>query len=202
LDGDEPVGPIRAMNEASRVVAENQIRRITGGRIQVTDLSPEAAMALTLYGIFGLAEFAYDDALNLSKSLNISLEGKSGGYNADGRFIGINTQATGAGRRVSRTVAEDTGFHAPLVRKGSKLRLARPGERHRKRLEHPQTEWDILHGVIMAYRQGDVPVARGYLKRHAEGNEDFFKALLQVWAAEMPDEKLRKEAQALLFGLR
>jgi adenine-specific DNA methylase len=202
LDGDEPVGPIRAMNEASRVVAENQIRRITGGRIKVTDLSPEAAMALTLYGIFGLAEFAYDDALNLSKSLNISLEGKSGGYNADGRFIGINTQATGAGRRVSRTVAEDTGFHAPLVRKGSKLRLARPGERHRKRLEHPQTEWDILHGVIMAYRQGDVPVARGYLKRHAEGNEDFFKALLQVWAAEMPDEKLRKEAQALLFGLR
>jgi hypothetical protein len=54
----------------------------------------------------------------------------------------------------------------------------------------------------MAYRQGDVPVACGYLKRHAEGNEDFFKALLQVWAAEMPDEKLRKEAQALLFGLR
>ena len=202
LDGDEPVGPIRAMNEASRVVAENQIRRITGGRIKVTDLSPEAAMALTLYGIFGLAEFAYDDALNLSKSLNISLEGKSGGYNADGRFIGINTQATGAGRRVSRATAEDTGFHAPLVRKGSKLRLARPGERHPKRLEHPQTEWDILHGVIMAYRQGDVPVARGYLKRHAEGNEDFFKALLQVWAAEMPDEKLRKEAQALLFGLR
>jgi len=53
-----------------------------------------------------------------------------------------------------------------------------------------------------SYREGDVPVARGYLKRHAEGNEDFFKALLQVWAAEMPDEKLRKEAQALLFGLR
>ncbi|MDD2605817.1 MAG: hypothetical protein PHF66_13505 [Desulfobacteraceae bacterium] len=159
-------------------------------------------MALTLYGIFGLADFAYDDALNLSKSLNISLEGKSGGYNAEGRFIGINTQATGAGRRTSRVTAEDIGFHAPLVRKGSKLRLARPGERHQRRLEHPQTEWDILHGVIMAYRQGDVPVARGYLKRHTEGNEDFFKALLQVWAAEMPDEKLRKEAQALLFGLR
>lgn len=202
LDGDEPVGPIRAMNEASRVVAENQIRRITGGRIKVADLSPEAAMALTLYGIFGLAEFAYDDALNLSKSLNISLEGKTGGYNADGRFIGINTQAAGAGMRASRAEAEDTGFHAPLIRKGSKLRLARPGERHPKRLEHPQTEWDILHGMIMAYREGDVPVARGYLKRHADGNEDFFKALLQVWAAEMPDEKLRKEAQALLFGLR
>ena len=138
LDGDEPVGPIRAMNEASRVVAENQIRRITAGRIQVADLSPEAAMALTLYGIFGIAEFAYDDALNLSKSLNIGLEGRTGGYNADGRFIGINTQASGAGRRAARTTAEDSGFHAPLIRKGSKLRLARPGERHKRRLEHPQ----------------------------------------------------------------
>jgi adenine-specific DNA methylase len=78
-----------------------------------------------------------------SKSFNISLEGKSGGYNAEGRFIGINTRATGAGRSVSRTTAEDTGFHAQLVRKGSKLRLARPDERHPKRLEHPQTEWDI-----------------------------------------------------------
>jgi len=202
LDGDEPVGPLRAMNEASRVVAENQIRRITAGRIKVADLSPEAAMALTLYGIFGLAEFAYDDALNLSKSLNIGLEGKTGGYNADGRFIGINTQAGGAGRRAARTTAEDSGFHAPLIRKGSKLRLARPGERHKRRLEHPQTEWDILHGMIVAYRQGDVPVARGYLHRHAEGNEDFFKDLLQVWAAEMPEEKLRKEAQALQFGLK
>jgi|WetSurMetagenome_2_1015567.scaffolds.fasta_scaffold1568622_2 hypothetical protein len=47
----------------------------------------------------------------------------------DGRFIGINTEA-----------AEDTGFHAPLLRKGSKLRLARPEERNEKRLENPQTE--------------------------------------------------------------
>ena len=31
LDGDEEVTPIRAMNEASRVVAENQIREITQG---------------------------------------------------------------------------------------------------------------------------------------------------------------------------
>jgi putative DNA methylase len=29
MDGDEPVSPLRAMNEASRVVAENQITRIT-----------------------------------------------------------------------------------------------------------------------------------------------------------------------------
>jgi hypothetical protein len=190
------------MNEASRVVAENQIQRLTDGRVKVADLSPEAAMALTLYGIFGLAEFAYDNALSLSKSLNIGLENKTGGYTAEGRFIGINTQATGAGRRTARSGAEDSGFHAPLVRKGSKLRLARPGERHKRRLENPQTEWDTLHGLVMAYREGDVPVARGYLKRHAEGHEDFFKDLLQVWTAEMPDEKLRKEARALLFGLK
>lgn len=202
LDGDERVTPIRAMNEASRVVAENQIRRLTDGRINVAELSPEAAMALTLFGIFGLAEFAYDEALSLSKSLNIALEGKTGGYNADGRFIGINTQASGAGRRAARTKAEESGYPAPLVRKGSKLRLARPGERHNRRLEHPQTEWDTLHGLIMAFREGDIPVARGYLNRHAEGHEDFFKDLLHVWAAEMPDEKLRKEAQTLLFGLK
>lgn len=202
IDGDEPVGPIRAMNEASRVVAENQISRITKGRIKVADLSPEAAMALTLFGIFGLAEFSFDEALNLSKSLNIRLEPKTGGYAAEGRLIGINTQASGAGRRAAAADAEDKGFHAPLVRKGSSLRLARPGERNPRRLEQPQTEWDLLHGLIMAYREGDVPVARAYLMKHAAGSEAFFKDLLQVWAAEVTDEKLRIEAQALLFGLR
>jgi adenine-specific DNA methylase len=202
IDGDEPVGPIRAMNEASRVVAENQISRITKGRIKVADLTPEAAMALTLFGIFGLSEFSFDEALNLSKSLNIRLETKPGGYVAEGRFIGINTQAGGAARRSVSTDAEEKGFSAPLVRKGSTLRLARPGERNPKRIEQPQTEWDLLHGLIMAHRQGDVPVARAYLITHAAGNEAFFKDLLQVWAAEVTDEKLRKEAQALLFGLR
>jgi|LGVE01.1.fsa_nt_gb adenine-specific DNA methylase len=200
LDGDEPVGPVRAMNEASRVVAENQIRRITNGRLKVQDLSPEAAMALTLYGIYGLGEVPYDDALNLSRSLNIPLEGKTGGYEAEGRFIGINTQAS-SGRRVRTATAEETGFHAPLIRKGSKLRLARPDERNARRLDHPQTEWDILQGLVIAYRNGDIPVARAYLARHAEGKQVLFKDLVDVWAAEMADENLRKEAKALAFGL-
>jgi adenine-specific DNA methylase len=202
LDGDEPVGPIRAMNEASRVVSQNHIRRVTGGRLKVEDLTPEAAMALTLFGIFGLSTFSFDEALNLSKSLNIRLENKGGGYTAEGQFIGINTQASGTGRRSAHAQAEDTGFHAPLVRKGSSLRLARPGERHLRRLESPQNEWDLLHGLIMAYRSGDIPVARGYLHRHAQGKEDFFKDLLSVWAVEVADEKLKKEAQALIFGLK
>lgn len=51
MDGDEEVSPIRAMNEASRIVAENQISRISKGRIQVTELDSETAMALTAFGI-------------------------------------------------------------------------------------------------------------------------------------------------------
>ncbi|MBW1804752.1 MAG: DUF1156 domain-containing protein, partial [Deltaproteobacteria bacterium] len=188
LDGDEEVGPVRAMNEASRVVAENQIRRITGGSLRVEELSPEAAIALTLYGIYGLGEFPYD-------------EGKSGGSKAEGRFIGINTAAR-SGRRSQQARAEDTGFYAPLVRKGSKLRLAGPDERNKRRLENPQTEWDLLQGLVVAYRKGDIPVARGYLSRHAEGREERVLNLLAVWAAEMPDEKQRKEAQAMVFGLK
>jgi len=201
LDRDEIVGPIKAMLEASRVVAENQIRRITGNRLNVDTLSPEAAMALTLYGIYGLGEFPYDEGLNLSRSLNIRLEAKSGGYTVEGRFIGINTQAR-AGRRTQSATAEETGFHAPLIRKGSKLRLARPDERDTRRFEKPQTEWDVLHGLVMAFRKGDLPVARAYLSRHIEANQDIIKDLLSVWATEMTDEKLRKEAQAMVFGLK
>ena len=201
LDGDEEVGPVRAMNEASRVVAENQIRRITGGRLRMEELSPEAAMALTLYGIYGLNEFPYDEALNLSRSLNIALESKPGGYRAEGRFIGMNTAAR-SGRRTQQSRAEETGFYAPLIRKGSKLRLARPDERSKPRLENPQTEWDLLQGLIMAYRTGDIPVARGYLAQYAQGREERVLNLLEVWAAEMPDEKWRKEARAMAFGLK
>jgi len=201
IDGDEPVGPIRAMNEASRVVAENQIKRITNNQLSVNDLSPESSMALTLYGIYGLGEFSYDEALNLSRSLNIRLETKPGGYNADGPFIGINKQAS-SGKRTKKAEAEDIGFHAPLIRKGSKLRLALPDERNPKRIENPQTEWDILHGLVMNYRKGDIPVACGYLSRHADGKENLVKNLLNVWTAEMPDEDLRKEGNAIVFGLK
>ncbi|MDN5345523.1 MAG: putative methylase [Clostridia bacterium] len=200
LDGDEPVSPIRAMNEASAVVARYQIARLTGGWLQVDDLNPEAAMALILYGIFGLAEFAYDEALNLSRSLNISLEARAGGYTINGPMIGIND--AGCGRQARRSNAEDTGCYAPLVRRGSKLRLARPEERSRKRLDNPQTEWDILHGLVLAYREGDIPVARAYLARHAPARERVVLDLLAVWAGKTADENLRREGEAILFGLR
>ncbi len=200
LDGDEPVSPIRAMNEASAVVAQHQIARLTHGRLQVDDINPEAAMALTLYGVFGLAEFPYDEALNISRSLNISLEGKNAGYNVSGRMIGINEESRG--RRTERNGAAETGYHAPLLRRGSKLHLALPEERDQRRLNNPQTEWDILHGLIMAYREGDVPVARAYLEQHAEGRVRVILDLLFVWATELANEEARKEAEALLFGLR
>lgn len=77
-----------------------------------------------------------------------------------------------------------------------------PEERHKRRLEHPQTEWDILQGLIVAFRKGDVAVARDYVGRHGEGKEDHVKDLLEVWTAEMPNEDLRKEGRALLFGLK
>jgi hypothetical protein len=157
MDGDEAVGPIRAMNEASRVVAEHQIARTTRGRLAVDDLDPETAMALTLYGIWGLSSFAYDEALNLSRSLNITLAARPAGYRVEGRMIGINQEASGQRSRTRGAAAEDDGFHAPLVRKGSKLRLALPEERHPRRLAHPQTDWDILHGMILAFRRGGHP---------------------------------------------
>ncbi len=202
LDGNEPVSPIRAMNEASAVVAHYQIARLTQGRLQVDDLNPEAAMALTLYGIFGLADFPYDEALNLSRSLNISLGSRTAGYTVKGRMIGINDESQGrrTGRRSDE--AEDAGYHAPLVRRGSKLRLALPEERNKKRMDNPQTEWDILHGLILAYREGDVPVARAYLEQHAEGRDQVILDLLSVWAVEMADEELRREGEAILFGLK
>lgn len=200
LDGDEPVSPVRAMNEASSVVAQYQISRLTGGRLKVDDLNPEAAMALTLFGIFGLSSFPFDEALNLSRSLGIKLEAKTGGYLVQGRMIGINAEQSS--RRAGRREEEAAGYPAPLLRKGSKLRLALPEERRRTRLDDPQTEWDVLHGLIMAYREGDIPVARAYLQGHSGGREQAILDLLGVWAAKVTDDKLRREADAILFGLR
>lgn len=199
IDGDDPVSPARAMNEASRIVSEREIARITNGRLKVADLSAEAAMALTLYGMYGLAEFPYDEGLNLSRSLNIRLDERPAGYTPSAGMIGINTDANPRG--TTRQEAERVGFHAPLLRKGSKLRLARPEERHNTRLEDPKTEWDALCGLVMAHRRGDIPVARGYLQNH-EAHAKHLLDLLEVWTAETDEEDLAKEGRAMLFGLR
>jgi hypothetical protein len=202
LDGDDPVSPTKAMAEASRVVAQYQITRLTGGRLQVNDLIPEAAVALTLYGIYGLGEIPFDDFRNLCNSLGIERTNAAAGYTIEGRMVGINADTQSRRRGGSSQEAEATGYHAPLISKGNKLRLAKPDERSAKRLEKPQTEWDILHGLLDAYTRGELVVARDYLTTHAGDRRDIILDLLTVWAKEMPDEKLRKDAETLLFGLK
>lgn len=200
MDGDEEVSPIRAMNEASRVVAENQIARLSKGRIQVSDLDSETAMALTAFGIWGLNEFAFDEGLNLSRSLQIQLAEKNGGYQVQPRAIGMNAAQTGRGRQ--RQTSNANGYHAPLVKNRSKLRLANPEERNDKRLDNPQTDWDILQGMLRAYDQGDILMVRPYLEQHGGGNTNRMLDLLQVWAAEVDDPESRKKAEMILFGLQ
>ena len=155
-------------------------------------------MAALFLGLFSTGEFSYDDGLNISRSMNIALEQRSGGYGA-GRFIAYNTDA--GGRRSAGAAAEETGFAAPLVRRGSKLRLALPEERDSRRLESPQTEWDLMCGLIMAYRTGAEVSARGYMERQAREKALVVRGLLKVWAERAGDEDLRKEGDAILFGL-
>jgi adenine-specific DNA methylase len=195
-DGDELVSPIRAMNEASRVVSQTRVSHITRGKVKVEDLDSETAMALTLFGIWECAEVAYDDVLLLSKSLGIALEDKAAGYHVRDRAIGINPSNGVQTRR-----GDPSHYFAPLVRSRAKLRLALPEERQPARLEAPQTDWDRLHGVLMAYREGDIPVARAYVEKQAKERTDRIRALLQVWAAEARDPDHQREAQVLLFGL-
>lgn len=197
MDGDAMVSPIQAMREASAVVAQYQLKGITSGRLTVNDLEPEASIALTMLGIYGTGYFAYDDALSLSKSLNIRLENKTGGYHDDGEMIGINDERKGRHQRDD----EEEGYYAPLVKKGSKLRLVLPEERNVRRLENPQQEWDIMQGMLMAYRAGDIPAARDYLQKHATGKEIRILDVLRVWADNCGSEELKKEAQRLIFSL-
>jgi hypothetical protein len=182
------------------VVAENQIARLSKGRIQVSELDSETAMALTAFGIWGLNEFAFDEGLNLSRSLQIQLAEKNGGYQVQSRAIGMNAAPRGRGRQ--RQASNTNGYHAPLVKNGSKLRLAKPGERHEKRLDNPQTDWDILQGMLRAYDQGDILMVRPYLEKHAGDRRNRMLDLLQVWAAEVDAPDARRKAEMILFGLQ
>ena len=197
MDGDELVSPLRAMKEAGTVVARYQMTKLTDGRLSVDDVAPEAGVALTLFGIYGMNWFPFDDALSLSKSLNIRLETKAAGYRDEGRMIGINDERKGKAQS-----DDEEGYFAPVVKKGSKLRLVFPEERIKRRLEAPQNEWDIMHGVIMAYREGDIPVAKAYLQKFAEGHEEKIVGLLQVWADGIGKEDLKKEARRIIYGLK
>ncbi len=190
-DGEEMVSPTKAMREASTVVAQYQMERLTGGLISATDLEAEAGIVMTMLGIYGTGKLPYDDALTLSRSLNIRLDNVGvHGYKVDGHMLGIGDEK------------KDEPSYAPVVRKGSMLRIVLPQERNPKRLENPQTEWDILQGVIMTYRDGDIPVARAYLQTHAGGNEAKIIALLRVWGDNCGSNELKKETDRILYGLK
>ncbi len=193
VDGDELVSPIQAMTEASAVVAQHQMSRLTEGRLKVGDIGGEATMALTLFGMFGLGDFAFDDANNLSKSLNIGMENQLMNYTVEPRAIGVGD---------AKSLKEKEGTHAPLLRKGSKLRLALPSERHASRMKSPQSEWDVLQGAILAFEEGDLPVLRSYIERHMPNKTQMFLDLLTVWRNEVGDEKAQKTAERMLFGLK
>jgi len=199
-DGDDLVAPVKAMNEASRVVSQSRVGTITRGKVRVEDLDSETAMGLTIFGIWELAEVAYDDILNLSRSLGVALENKPGGYRVQDQVIGINQATGGRGRGATPHDAAE-GYFAPLVRNGSRLRLALPEERRSFRLENPQTDWDRLQGLILAYREGDIPVARAYLQTQAAASAERILDLLEVWATEVRDPELKKQARAALYGL-
>ena len=66
----------------------------------------------------------------------------------------------------------------------------------------PQTDWDRLQGLIAEFRRGDMPVARAYLDRTAADREERILDLLDVWAAEIADPDLKREAALIRFGLR
>lgn len=68
-------------------------------------------------------------------------------------------------------------------------------------MEQPQTDWDVLHGLIVAYRTGGALKARPYLEEQAAGRTQRMLDLLDVWAAEVGDPALEKEARALRFEL-
>jgi len=149
--------------------------------------------------VFGLASFDYDEALNMSRSLGIALAEAKLSYDPDGaRVVGLAIEKTA---RAIKHGEEDSGYHAPFIRKGSKLRLARPEERNVDRLKKPVTMWDVLHGLIVSYREGDIPVARAYLDANAPGAGGMIIDMLRVWASKASDDKIRREARAILFGL-
>jgi adenine-specific DNA methylase len=188
IDGEEAVTPTGAMQEAARVVAEEEVSRLSGGQVTIADLDAESRLAVIALGINGLGAFAFDDALQLSKSLNLALHARSGNYRV-------------ANDGVAYANEKDDALAAPLAKKGSRLRLLAPDERLAVRLANPQTLWDMLCGVIVNYRAGGVVAARNYLTSHEHRESAALRGLLQVWARECRDDALRREALLIDYEL-
>jgi len=150
----------------------------------LAELGEEKGRAVATY----LHEFAFDDALQMSRSLNVHLQQRSGNY----RVSDDSVAYAGAG---------DGERAAPLAIRGSKLRLLKPEERAEQRLEHPQTLWDVLCGLIGIYREGGIVAARNYLGTHDKRDSAALRGLLKVWANKCDDEALRREALLIDYEL-
>lgn len=187
-DGDEDVPPTRAMQEAARVVAEEEVSRLSGGLVTVDDLDAESRLAVIALGINGLGDFAFDDALQMSRSLSFRLQNRNGNYRVSDDMVAY------------ANVGEDERA-APLAIKGNKLRLLKPEERAAARLENPQTLWDVLGGLIVTYRDGGIVAARNFLNQHGKRDSDALRGLLKVWAKECRDDELKREAQLIDYEL-
>ncbi|PWV73336.1 DUF1156 domain-containing protein [Halomonas sp. A11-A] len=187
-DGDDEVPPTRAMQEAARVVAEEEVSRLSGGLVTVDDLDAESRLAVIALGINGLGDFAFDDALQMSRSLNFRLQLKNGNYKSSDDMVAY------------ANVGEDERA-APLAIRGNKLRLLKPEERAAARLESPQTLWDVLGGLIVTHREGGIVAARNYLSEHGKRDSDALRGLLKVWAKECRDDELKREAQLIDYEL-
>ncbi|MAL94416.1 MAG: DNA methylase [Haliea sp.] len=187
-DGDDEVPPTRAMQEAARVVAEEEVSRLSGGLVTVDDLDAESRLAVIALGINGLGDFAFDDALQMSRSLNFRLQNRNGNYRVSDDMVAY------------ANVGEDERA-APLAIRGNKLRLLKPEERAAARLESPQTLWDVLGGLIITHREGGIVAARNYLSEHGKRDSDALRGLLKVWAKECRDDELKREAQLIDYEL-
>lgn len=181
IDGEEEVTPTRAMQEAARVVAEEEVGRLSGGLVTVGDLDAESRLAVIALGINGLGEFAFDDGLQVTRSLNLALQMRNDNYRVDNETVVYANEADGQ-------------LAAPLAKKGSRLRLLKPEERLEQRLANPQTLWDTLCGLIFNYRAGGVVAARNYLAANNQRESVALRGLLKVWAKECRDDALRREA--------
>jgi len=54
----------------------------------------------------------------------------------------------------------------------------------------------------MAYEEGQEPVARAYMQKHAANKEAVILDLLNVWANKCGDEFMQRKAERILFGFK
>lgn len=111
--------------------------------VTADDPDSETHLVVVALGINGRGDFAYDDALQMSRSLNFRLQLRNGNYLVNDELVAYANEG------------EDQ-LAAPSAIKGNKLRLLKQEERSEMRLESPQTLWDVLGRLIFTDRDGSI----------------------------------------------